>query len=204
MTEANQNKAPCHFWSCLQKWADALIDWIILSWKPVLVCLLLIGIVVFVLIGKTENIPSFISGIGTLAVAAWGLYYTREKVRLDLFEKRWEIYENTVKFCSHVQTHAAIRQETKMSPEEAKEFREILQGSFRGLGYHKYRHLFGKDVSSIMDSLNDCYSILVAYRNKGYVTEEEDEAVRTVYRIAEKLPDLFAPYLYFGDVMRKK
>ncbi len=146
----------------------------------------------------SESIPVAIVGLTTAGLGFLAYDFSKAKFRLDLFEKRWLIYEELVQFLS-------LQQQTGSHTNEAL---AAAQGCFRGKGYHKSKALFGDDIIALFERLNSTYSWLAAYQNgKGGLSQEEwarlhyehsnflDETVR-------RLPEYFKGYIYFGDYKR--
>ncbi len=78
------------------------------------------------------------------------------------------------------------------------------QESFRGIGYHKARALFGEDIAAIFKELNDSYVYISVYGRlrpdaAGYEPDKYWYHVNLTVEIADRLPSLFKPYVYFGD-----
>ena len=69
---------------------------------------LIYGFVVFIgtiflsIIDKIENLPIFFVSVVALGFTHLSYYNSREKFRLDLFDKRYEIYRNSVEFCKYI------------------------------------------------------------------------------------------------------
>lgn len=58
---------------------------------------------------RTESIPSTLFS-GTTAFFSFLAYrFSKEKFRLDLFDKRWALYESTMNFCSSVVQQGVLR-----------------------------------------------------------------------------------------------
>ena len=149
-------------------------------------------------LGKPEQLPAALLSLLAVALSLLAYHFTRAKFRLDLFEKRWAVYDQLVQFLSLMQ----------QSEPGSKETLEAAQGCIRGKGYHKSKALFGEEVGELFDRLNAAYSWLVTYhKSNGSLTHDEwarlygdhqglmDETVR-------KLPEYFRDYLYFGDFKR--
>jgi hypothetical protein len=152
-----------------------------------------------------ENLP-FFGLLGTTifstltAVFAYLAYgFSKEKFRLDLFDKRFAIYEETLKFCSQVMAEGSAKEKAIMAAE----------GSFRGIGYHKAQALFGEDIHELFSRLNKSYAWLSAFAQapSGSMTPDvwaraHTEQLNFIWDTANKLPELFRSYMYFGDYKR--
>ena len=130
--------------------------------------------------------------------------FSRERFRLELLDKRWEVYEQVLKFCSVVMTHGGL---PGHGNEDKNEWRNesVLSGlkaaheSFRGIGYHKARSLFGEDIHDEFDRLNKTFAWLVSKPRPNDWVEIEHKHIKYVIETATNLPKLFKPYVYFGD-----
>jgi hypothetical protein len=149
-------------------------------------------------LGHLELVPSFVFGFSTAGLGLLAYQFSKAKFRLDLYEKRWIIYENLVQFLS-------LMQQTGSSTPEVM---DAAQGCFRGKGYHKARTLFGNDIIELFDRLNNTFSWRLAFdKNRNNLVQEDwarvslehdtfiDETIR-------KLPEYFRSYIYFGDYKR--
>lgn len=174
-----------------------------------LLALITTSIAFLILDDKAENIPSVLFS-GLAAFFAFHAYlFTKEKFRLDLLEKRWSVYEETLKFCSTVLTYGGLPS-YKDSPDKEAQNKAIIaaliaaDASFRGIGYHKTRSMFGKDIEDLFSKLNESYSWIVSHQNVSPAkaaeqAEEETKHLKFIWETVNTLPDLFKPYVYFGD-----
>lgn len=174
-------------------------------------CLLLLiaaSMIFLIFSNKTENIPSvFFSGLA--AFFAFHAYlFTKEKFRLDLLEKRWSVYEDTLKFCSTVMTYGGLPSYKDSSDKEGQNQAIIAaivsaNESFRGIGYHKTRSMFGQDIHDLFSKLNESYSWIISHQNVFPKNVEqinkESTHIKFIWETINALPDLFKPYVYFGD-----
>lgn len=152
---------------------------------------------------KPELIPQLWVSIVVAILSYWASTFTAEKLRLDLFDRRFEIYSKTLTYCSAVLAYASLerREENKAQIDAAV---SAAHDSFRGIGYHKTRALFGADIADLFKQLNDSYAYIVAYGGErpggnGYDAQKYFEHVNRTVEISAKLPDYFKPYVYFGD-----
>jgi hypothetical protein len=173
------------------------------QWIAVFLAFLSIGFVLFLVsIKKLELIPTTM--LSTIAVyfSYYAYLFSREKFRLDLYKDRLKIYEGALTFQSTVVKHGGL---TAGTTEDSK--KEILQAflaaeeSFRGLGYHRHKFLFGKDIQEYFKRLNEDYAWLRSYGPQNQPAAHT-ERVHDVYKKLEQLPDLFAPYLSFAEYRR--
>lgn len=160
------------------------------------------------LIDELAAIPTFSIACVAVVFSYLAYKYTKEKFRLDLMEKRWEIYLNVTKFCSSVTSNGVLHiKEGESSSTIKSKINGIkaAEESFRGLGWHKYKMLFGDDIDKVMNDLNSCFAQLTT---KGFDPDQEEykewkkadfEKGNLASNILGRLPELFKPYLYFGD-----
>ncbi len=127
--------------------------------------------------------------------------HSKDRFRLDLLEKRWVVYQETLEFCSVVMKHGGIPEHGKDEGRNEEIVNALInaENSFRGIGYHKTRSLFGSDIHERFDELNKAYAWFVTRpKTEGWALKEHDYLM-DVYNIIQELPDLFRPYVYFGD-----
>ncbi len=161
---------------------------------------LMIGGVVFLYcVDELGAIPTFIIASIALFFSHYAFLFSKEKFRLELLEKRWEIYEETLKFCSTVTTYGGLPKHSN-DEDRNKQIISALQSaqqSFRGIGLHKARSLFDKDIIEKLNEINKHYAHFVSYQDE--FDKERTNRLISVYKLIEDLPDLFKPYVYFGD-----
>lgn len=174
-----------------------------------LLALIAASIVFLIFDDKAEDIPPVLFS-GLAAFFAFHAYlFTKERFRLDLLEKRWSVYEDTLKYCSTVLTYAGLPS-YRDSPDKAAQNEAIIQAliaadaSFRGIGYHKTRSMFGKDIEELFSKLNESHSWIVSHQNVSTAkaaeqAAEEAKHLKFIWETVKTLPDLFKPYVYFGD-----
>lgn len=152
-------------------------------------------------IDQLQYVPSTL--LSTLA-ALFGYYafqFSHEKFRLDLLDKRWQVYEQVLKFCSAVMKEGGIPKHSKNEAMNATAL-EALQAaheSFRGIGYHKYKSLFGPEVYEEFEKLNKAFTWFVTRHKEGDWVQTEYDHLEYVTELLAQLPDKFKPYVYFGD-----
>ena len=127
--------------------------------------LLLVFMVTFQILAtadKLEFLPTTFFSAATAYFSNRAYNFAKEKFRLDLFEKRWEVYENTLKFCSKVMQEGTLRA-NENNNEQILQALLAAQESFRGIGWHKSRALFGQDIQELFSGLNASYAWLLAH-----------------------------------------
>jgi len=159
-----------------------------------LLALFIIGVVIAFLVGKADILPTFFVSLISLSVVYGTAQDSKNKLRLELFEKRYEIYEDLIKFASNALMYGNINEDAEKAAHE----------SFRGLKYHKSQFLFGDDIKDYFYELNKSYSHLVSHKTINNKSEQQIEKwyehLEKVQDIVKNAPELFKPYLYFGDI----
>jgi hypothetical protein len=153
---------------------------------------------------KSETLPTLWISVIAAGFSFSTYIYSREKFRLDLLDRRWEIYEKTLEFCSVVLQHATLVPNER-NQETISRGLMAAQESFRGIGHHKTRALFGPDIHGVFDKMNKSYAWLssgFSPTDPGYA-ENKNKHVMFIVDTANALPDLFRPYVYFGDYVRR-
>lgn len=172
------------------------------NWFFIFLTLLVINLTqLLISIDKLELIPStFLTAI-TAALAYLAYIYNREKIRLDLFEKRWDIYTRVIDYCSVVSTYASLRYDftNQESQDNIRRGIQAAHESFRGIGFHKSKALFGDDVNNLFSRLSKSYAFLVSFDRNAERAREYTEELSFTFNIAKDLPDIMKPYLYFGN-----
>ena len=159
------------------------------------------------------TIPHLLLLIGTLWFAWLAHKHTQDKFRLDLFEKRWEVYENILNFTSAVMSAGGFPNKHTWQSEESyknkvRDFMDGANGSVRGKGFHLYKHLFGPELQKDFDKLNSAYAFFVTYNEPGTITttdvmKEKNELLKFVVKYPNEMPEKFKKYIYFGDIKAK-
>jgi len=162
--------------------------------------------------GSFDNIPFMATTVfstGTVIFAYFAYEFSREKFRLDLFDRRWTVYEATLTFCSQVVTSGSFRTANPEEREAVKAAIRAAHESFRSIGFHKTRALFGKDIQELFGKLDKSYSWMRGFSGgPGQSMSHEQWANRLseeemfIWETVNKLPDVFKPYMYFGDYRR--
>ena len=155
-----------------------------------------------------EQIPTFTFTAITAGFAYQAYRYTKEKFRLDLFEKRWEMYENVMSFHAIFNRNKGLAIKSN-NQEEIENVIRVAYGSFRGIGWHKTQLLFGDDIHMFFEGIERIYSKYISMDGDHEAaivlfgtTEEKFSRIKDMNVIEEglnNLPKIFAPYLYFGD-----
>ena len=171
------------------------------NFVPVIVCIFVVSLLILIGTSKLELLPSVILGCITTIFAFCAYKYTKEKFRLDLFEKRWEVCQNIAKFCSIAAIYGNLfhEPENEDKKKDLKEAYDAMGKSFKGEGYHLRSLLFSKDVEDTFKKLNEAYAFLSSYYLNSQQPFTGVEHLTNLSKIYEDLPDLFKPYLYFGD-----
>ena len=156
--------------------------------------------------GKAENIPATLFAAFTAIFAYSALAYTFDKFRLDLFDRRFEIYTNLLTYASLVQERGEVRV-AALEEGQRERLHNASAGSFRGQGLHKSRTLFGSDIIERLEKLNKSHAYLSVYTGPdvaGYNAEEHTRHLLQVTNLIAELPALFERYIYFGDYCLNK
>lgn len=132
--------------------------------------------------------------------------HAKDRFRLDLLEKRWEIYQEILQSCSIVLTHGGLPKHgtDKGRNEDIIKALQSAHKSFRGIGHHKMKSLFGPEIYGKMDELNKAYAFFVTGFEGPEYAEKDSELLMSMYETTKELPELFKPYVYFGDYKIRK
>jgi hypothetical protein len=170
---------------------------------PITLVLAVLLTIWLIRIGKPEVLPQLWISLIAAILGYWAWVFTGEKLRLDLFDRRFEIYSKTLDYCSVVARYGALelREENK---EDITKGLNAAYESFRGIGYHKAQALFGSDIATVFKELNNSYAYISAYGGlrpdgNGYDASKYWDHIKQTVEVSNKLPVLFKPYLYFGD-----
>jgi hypothetical protein len=171
------------------------------NFVPVIVCIFVVSFLILIGTSKLELLPSVILGCITAIFAFCAYKYTKEKFRLELFEKRWEVYRNIAKFCSNAAIYGDLSPKPDNEDKEKirKEAYDAMGKSFKGEGYHLRSLLFSNDVEDTFEELNQAYAFLSSHYLPSNQPFEGRDHLLKLSKIYEDLPNLFKPYLYFGD-----
>lgn len=171
------------------------------NFVPVIVCIFVVSLLILIGTSKLELLPSVILGCITAIFAFCAYKYTKEKFRLELFEKRWEVCQNIAKFCSIAAIYGNLfhEPENEDKKKDLKEAYDAMGKSFKGEGYHLRSLLFSNDVEDIFKELNEAYAFLSSYYQNSQDPFKGVEHLENLSKIYKDLPKRFKPYLYFGD-----
>jgi hypothetical protein len=150
---------------------------------------------------KSESLTNYTLLIITTIFAFLAYKYNKEKFRLELFEKRWEVYRNIAKFCSNAAIYGDLSPKPDNEDKEKvrKEAYDAMGKSFKGEGYHLRSLLFSNDMEDTFEELNQAYAFLSSHYLPSNQPFEGRDHLLKLSKIYEDLPNLFKPYLYFGD-----
>jgi hypothetical protein len=148
---------------------------------------------------KLEQIPTLWIALLAMLFSYSAYLFSKDRFRLDLLDRRFELYEKTLEFCSIVFSHGSLKP-TDQNNEQIERAIKAAHESFRGIGCHKARALFGDDIYELFQSLNKSFSHIMTYQH----IENRDQMaywghVTHIADMTSKLPDHFKPYVYFGD-----
>jgi hypothetical protein len=136
--------------------------------------------------------------------------FSKEKFRLDLFDRRFAVYEATLEFCSRVMAEGSLRATTPEQRERVEHAIRAAEGSFRGIGWHKTQALFGEDIRPLFSKLNKSYAWLSTFGDGPANSMPQEEWGRKymehtefIWDTVNRLPELFKAYVYFGDYKRE-
>lgn len=134
--------------------------------------------------------------------------HTKEKFRLELFEKRWISYEATLEFFNILVSKDGAPDPNSSDFQEHKEAWRKACYSFRGKGLLKSKALFGKDVEVFLNKLNDAYNkaegLVIRHLSSrdpqyGAYHQELNSVIDDVKKLREEFFEVFRPYIYFGN-----
>jgi hypothetical protein len=148
---------------------------------------------------KSEMVPATLfTGLAAL-FSYQALSYSREKFRLELFEKRLEFYTSMVNLCSMVTQGYVEHEDDRREEVETARYECI-----RGHGSHKAHLLFGDDIVQKVKELDQAFTTLsmahTARRSAAHFDPQEEARAFTLFQeTVSNLPVLFRPYIYFGE-----
>jgi hypothetical protein len=152
---------------------------------------------------KYEYVPATIFAGFTAFFSYYTYRFSKEKFRLDLFERRFAIYEKILEFCSIIVTYGDLPIGDN-NKEERIRLQQAVDASFRSIGFHKTRSLFGEDIYELCQKLNKSYAFFVSYsdpsgRNAQTYSKEWFENMTFMQNTIDNLPIIFESYISFGD-----
>jgi hypothetical protein len=75
----------------------------------------------------------------SLVFAYFAFQFSKEKFRLDLFDKRFAVYEAAREYCSRVLSHGPPRAATPEEREAVEHVIKAAEASFRGIATTRHR-----------------------------------------------------------------
>jgi hypothetical protein len=141
---------------------------------------------------KWEYLGSLFFTAATAALGYQALIYTKEKFRLELFEKRMTEFQNVKKFCDLCNNRQLILIEDEVEDTVSiqTEYGEDLYEAYYQIDRYKLSALFGSDIMSMHHLAYDGLATFIAGK------------ADLLLDIAQKWPAAFMPYIYFGDYKR--
>lgn len=115
-----------------------------------------LSLCVLIYVNKLEVLPITILGFMATVFSFLTYRYAKEKFRLDLLDRRFEIYEKTLEFCS-LALGGGFSDDKKLII--------AAESSFRGIGWHKSCALFGEDISDLFKKLNRSFAYLQTHHS---------------------------------------
>lgn len=153
--------------------------------------------------GFKEQIPTITMSSLTAIFSCLAFRYSQEKFRLDLLERRFEIYKEILKYCGIVSQLGGLKA-TEDKKQIIAEAYKAAESSFMGFGLHSTKALYGPEVTDFVNQLFKCHAWLISYPDapgndlEKWANEYIDK-VDFIYRASNQLPEIFKPYIYFGD-----
>ncbi len=171
-----------------------------------LLAFVLLGLsILLVDVERYDLLPATFFSVITLHFSYLAYQFSQDKFRLDLFDKRWEVYKNTLEYCSIVTQQGRLVM-TEDNKDQIANALRAADNSFRGIGWHKTRFLFGVEIYLLFKKLNESYAWLASYSERPSDPKESAEWPKKMYdnsmfiwNTVQTLPDVFKPYIYFGD-----
>ena len=155
------------------------------------------------IIGGTSTLVSSVSLPLITAIFAFLAYkYNKEKFRLELFDKRWEVYENISILCLTIQKYKRIRPmhgSTKTTYNDLRKAYDSIKKLSNEEGYHLRSLLFSNDIEDAFTKIDMAYKFLWNHYENNTDEGGEWDHYKNIVDIEKNLPELFKPYLYFGD-----
>lgn len=152
---------------------------------------------------SSERVAILFTGI-TACFSYEGYRYNKEKFRLELFEKRWDVASSVIKFLKFVSEYGHFdwgriqaddvdafayieRHEMRCVVEKKEKF--ISEGEF----------LFDRELVEKITLVRMLYSNLIDENSKYYKENTSSNPKSEAENLLNNMNKLFAPYLYFGD-----
>lgn len=164
-----------------------------------LAAITIVGTLLCFWVSRLEILPTFYVSIVSLVIVYRSGLDSRNKLRLELYQARYKIYEGLIKYASATLVTATSNEDAVKAAHE----------SFRGLPYHTTQFLFGEDIKQYFDEINSAFSYMVSHKEAPHDINQHQKWVKETYEnlnkisnIVNEAPKLFYKYLYFGDVHR--
>ena len=159
-------------------------------------------------LGNTTLLATMVFSTATAVFSYFAYRFSEERFRLDLFDRRFAIYEATLEFCSRVVQEGTLRAAAPEQREAVEQAIKAAERSFRGTGWHKAQALFGEDIALLFSKLNSSFAWLSTHGNgPGRMPQDEWGREYTkhtdfIWDTVNRLPELFKSYIYFGEYKR--
>lgn len=142
---------------------------------------------------SSERVAILFTGI-TACFSYEGYRYNKEKFRLELFEKRWEIY----KVLTEISRLCDGNQIWTDGSETDKTAYVDCGKKFLDIKVQNYLVLFGADVGKALSRVDYIYK-KVSSGNIDFAKEDVGKLNKELADFFINCPDIFSPYLYFGN-----
>jgi hypothetical protein len=169
-----------------------------------LTIVILVSFYIFHSQDKWDALPPFFLTCVTAIFSFFAYKHAKEKFRLDLMEKRLEVYKNLMTFCSVVMTEGSLIANDQ-NGKNIERGHKAAHESFRGSGWHQTRILFGDDIETLFQQLNNSYSWLVSFdsaesygEKRNTWAKDRTQHLKFIIDTNTNLPNIFKPYIYFG------
>ncbi len=153
--------------------------------------------------GSKGSFPTFLTASLAACFSYQALQYTREKFRLDLFEKRYEVYLNIwtfLDFCIQMGRMGFLQDEIN---DNAHRLRCLSNDALYRIGSHKSRLLFGKEISDFLVAIRKVYAYWSSFPLTSENSEKKAQDMMFFVSSIENLPQIFAPYISFAEYRDK-
>ncbi len=148
---------------------------------------------------------SVVFSIFAILFSCGAYLFTKEKFRLDLFEKRWEVYTSLLDFCSYALNNGNLRERIENNSARIEALK-AAHHSFRAQGWHKSQVLFGSDVHNLLNDMDKTFYWLISHQEppeeegeRNQWAKKQVEHLDFIFTTMLNLPLHFRPYMYFGD-----
>jgi hypothetical protein len=206
------NENSCHnvtnnnFLNCLNKykWFRNLttlswVEYLFAKYYFLVLCVLFTFVAVVSAYNKyfTHAMSVSIPFAATSMFALFAYKYTKEKLRLDLFDRRFEALRAIHEFIS-----LALEISVPKEPSDFVKLAEKAAQACRGINLHKLYLLFGSDMKYIFDDLNAAYSCLASFPKENVGSKRWDKwasHMDNLEQINKNLYVDFSAYVDFGE-----